>query len=225
MPIPEKTCPINRSFMRDEVYDTLLKWIMEGVLSPGEKLLDKELAQRLGVSRTPVREALKRLEDKNLIKASANRWTKVAEIDMDETELIYPIIFTLEAFAMSLAMPHIGSDDIKNMENANKELALAIKSGDPVKASSADALFHEIFILKSGNKYLIDILRDLKIKHRRLEVIYFGGCVCALDSAYEHDKILEAVKNKDINLAGKLIKLNWTNSLKRQKEQIKKKTG
>ncbi len=225
MPIPKKTCPINRSFMRDEVYNTLLKWIMEGVLRPGEKLLDKELAKRLGVSRTPVREALKRLEDKNLIEASANRWTKVAEINMDETELIYPIIFTLEPLAISLAMPTMASDDIKNMENANRELALAIKSSDPVKASSADTAFHEIFILKSGNKYLIDILRDLKIKHRRLEVIYFGGCACALDSVYEHEKIIEAIKIRDEKLAGELIKLNWINSLKRQKEQIKKKAG
>ena len=55
MPIPAKTQPINRSFMREEVYNTLLSWIMEGKLHPGEKLLDKELAENMGVSRTPVR--------------------------------------------------------------------------------------------------------------------------------------------------------------------------
>ena len=61
MPIPEKTNQLNRASMRDKVYHTLLEWITEGVLQPGEKLLDKELAESLGVSRTPVREALGRL--------------------------------------------------------------------------------------------------------------------------------------------------------------------
>jgi len=66
MPIPAKAKPINRLFMREEVYSTLLSWIMQGELRPGEKILDKELAEKMGVSRTPVREALRRLEDKEL---------------------------------------------------------------------------------------------------------------------------------------------------------------
>jgi len=67
MPIPQGTKIINRSTLREEVYETILHWIMEGELRPGEKLLDSELAERLGISRTPVREALRRLEDKGLV--------------------------------------------------------------------------------------------------------------------------------------------------------------
>ena len=96
MPIPEKIRPISRSSMREEVYRTLLMWIMEGELRPGEKLLDKELAEKMGVSRTPVREALRRLEDKNLVESSANRWTRVTDISVEEPAMIYPIIWTLE---------------------------------------------------------------------------------------------------------------------------------
>jgi DNA-binding GntR family transcriptional regulator len=70
MPIPKRIKPISRFTMREEVYSTLLMWIMEGELRPGEKLLDKELAEKMGVSRTPVREALRRLEDKGLVVSS-----------------------------------------------------------------------------------------------------------------------------------------------------------
>ena len=64
MPIPQKVMPINRPTIREEVYNTLLNWITEGKLAPGEKLLDKDVAANLGVSRTPVREAFRRLEDR-----------------------------------------------------------------------------------------------------------------------------------------------------------------
>ncbi len=217
MPIPLKTKQLSRSFMRDEVYSTLLQWIMEGILRPGEKLSDKDLAENLGVSRTPVREALKRLEDKALIEASANRWIRVAKISIDEAELIYPIIWTMEALAVSMAMPHITDQDLKRMHQANADLAKAIKACDAVKASQADARFHEMYIKKSGNHYLIDIIQDLKVKHRRLEVIYFEGCVCASDSVDEHNKILAALelKNVDRTVAG--IRTNWISSLDRQR--------
>ena len=99
MPIPYDAKQLNRSLMRDEVYSTLLQWIMEGELRPGEKLLDTELAENLGVSRTPVREALRRLEDKALVEAAANRWTRVTKITVDAAELIYPIIWSLEPLA------------------------------------------------------------------------------------------------------------------------------
>jgi len=225
MPIPSKTHQLSRSFMRDEVYSTLLKWIMEGVLRPGEKLLDKELAENLGVSRTPVREALKRLEDKALIEASANRWTRVAQITMDEAELIYPIIWTLEALAVSLAMPHLTEQDFARMAQANADLTAAINARDPVKASKADARFHDVIIQKSKNHHLIDILQDLKIKHRRLEVLYFEGCACASDSVAEHDQIIDALKSGDIDRAEELIRLNWITSLERQRTDSRPTSG
>ncbi len=215
MPIPEKTNQLNRASMRDKVYHTLLEWITEGVLQPGEKLLDKELAESLGVSRTPVREALGRLEEKALVEASANRWTRVAEISMDEADLIYPIIWTLETLAASTAMAHLTAKDFKSMQTANADLAGAIARGDAVKASEADAAFHDVYIHKTRNHYLMDILYDLKIKHRRLEVFYFGGCACAEASVAEHRQIMAALETQDLENAVDLIRANWQTSLER----------
>ncbi|WP_022667480.1 GntR family transcriptional regulator [Desulfospira joergensenii] len=80
MPLPANNNPIERPSIREEVYKKLLTWIMEGVLKPGEKIVDKELALHMGVSRTPVREAIRRLEDQDLVESAANRWTRISKI-------------------------------------------------------------------------------------------------------------------------------------------------
>jgi len=201
--------------MREEVYNTLLKWIMEGVLRPGEKILDKDLAERLGVSRTPVREALRRLEDKELIESAANRWTRVARISLKEPEKFYPIIWTLEELAIAESIALLDEEDFRQMEAINRSLQKATRNNDPVTASWADVEFHQIYIAKSANDHLISILRDLKIKFRRIEVCYFGGAHSADESFQEHNKILEALKDRDLAGAQHLIRTNWQNSLKR----------
>jgi DNA-binding GntR family transcriptional regulator len=203
--------------MRDEVYETLLGWIMKGDLLPGEKLLDKELAESLGVSRTPVREALRRLEDKGHIEASASRWTRVANISISEAEMIYPIIGALEELAVSLAMPRLTDKDFVEMEQANADLKAAIQERDPDKSSGADARFHNVIIKKSENHHLANILKDLKLKHRRLELIYFNGCICALDSVNEHHQIITALKVSDCDRAAKLVQLNWMKTVEKLK--------
>lgn len=215
MPIPVKPQPINRSFMREEVYNTLLTWIMEGELRPGEKLVDKDLAETMGVSRTPVREALRRLEDKDLVESSANRWTRVTHVSKKEPELIYPIIWNLEDLALTTAVERLAENDFKAMETANQELSEALAGQDPVQASLADIRFHDVFIERSGNYHLINILRDLKIKYRRVEVTYFEGYACARYSLDEHYRILDALRVRDLDLARSLVRANWQSSLAR----------
>ncbi len=203
--------------MRDEVYDKLLTWIMDGVLRPGEKLLDRKLAEHMGVSRTPVREALRRLEDKGLVESSANRWTRVSEISVKEPEMIYPIIWTLNGLAASLAIGVLTDEDFKKMSRANKDLELALEKDDPVAASTADAAFHDVYIQRSQNAYLINILQDLKIRFRRFEINYFEGSPYARNSLQDHETIIATLKTGDIARAIETIHLNWQNSLERLK--------
>lgn len=225
MPVPENSKQISRFSMREEVYNTLLKWVMEGVLLPGEKILDKDLASRLGVSRTPVREALRRLEDKELIVSSANRWTKVADVSLEEPERIYPIIWTLEELALSLVFPDITNADIKQMGTINKMMKKAVEDKDPVKASWADVEFHRVYIEKTKNYHLVSILDDLKVKYRRVEITYFSGSDYATDSLSEHDRILEALEEKNLNKALEQVRLNWQNSMKRIRAIGEKRKG
>jgi DNA-binding GntR family transcriptional regulator len=215
MPLPIKNNRINRPSMRDEVYNSLLNWIMEGVLSPGEKIVDKELAEHLGVSRTPVREALRRLEDKDLVESSANRWTRVTKISPQEPELIYPIIWTLEQLAVSEAAENIRKEDLKKMTHANNKLAAAIETGNPIAASKADADFHDVIIERSLNPHLIKILKDLKIRYRRLEVNFFKGSSFDDSSLKEHETLISSIKIGDIKCASQTIYTNWKKSLER----------
>ena len=215
MPIPADSKPINQLSMREQVYSTLLNWITEGELRPGEKVLDKELAEKMGVSRTPVREALRRLEDKALVESSANRWTRVAEVSIEEPEKIYPIIWALEELAVAQALNNLTEADFQKMEAANQALGKALADNDPVRASLADAQFHDVYIERSNNCHLVNILQDLKIKSRRIEVTYFEGCICAQNSQEEHCRILEMLRAGDLDQVQLLIRSNWQNSLKR----------
>ena len=215
MPIPKRAIPINHSTMREEVYNKILKWITEGELHPEEKLLDKEVAENLGVSRTPVREAFRRLEDKGLLETAAGCWTRVSPMSLNEADRIYPIICKLEELVISLSINKLTDTDFNQLDEANKTLASAIKLNQPVKASKADYRFHEILIKKSNNPYLIDILKDLKIKFRRLEVYYFKGCISASDSVHEHEQVVCALRERNSESAQELIRLNWENSMKR----------
>ncbi len=217
MPVPINSNPINHFSMREEVFNTLLTWIMEGELRPGEKILDKELAENMGVSRTPVREALRRLEDKGLVESSANRWTRVAQVSVKEPEMIYPIIWNLEELAVAQAMKHFIKSDFKKMQDANTALGQALEQENPVKAYRADAMFHDVYIQRSQNPHLINILQDLKIKSRRVEVTYFEGYTIARQSMDEHSHILDAMRTKNLDLVQSLIRSNWQNSLKRLK--------
>jgi len=225
MPLPAKEIQIARLPMREEVYNKLLDWIMEGFLRPGEKIVDKEIAEHMGVSRTPVREALRRLEDRGLVESAANRWTRVSKIPSKEPEMVYPIIGALEKLAVSIAVSTMTEEDFIKMEQANNELKAALAGNDPAAASKADAQFHSIILERSQNHYLIDIVEDLKIKYRRLELNYFEGLSIAESSIEEHKALISALRTGDTVLAEKIIHSNWKRGLERLRKNGENKEG
>src|SRR5437588_2492109 len=161
MPIPEQVQKFKRPLAREEVYTALQTWIVEGVYQPGEIIRDQDLADALGVSRTPVREALQRLQDEGFVETATNRWTRVATLDLDEVQHLYPIIWTLEMLAISLAQDRLISNDLVSMREANAHLHEALRNKDAIAASKADYDFHQIFISKSANPDLMRILHEV----------------------------------------------------------------
>ena len=214
MPIPQ-TQILNRTFIRNEVYESLRQWIVCGDLEPGEKLKDKELAAQLGVSRTPVREALRKLEDEGLVETAANRWTKVAPIALKDAECIYPIIQKLEELALTLAFAKISAQHIQHMQNANNRLEAALKSNDSQAAMQADEKFHRVLIDAADNSELRNILEQLKTKYQRIEVAYFSDADLLLASFEEHQMLIEALKEKNLEAANKALASNWQASIER----------
>ena len=222
MPIPEQVQKFKRPLAREEVYTTLQTWIVEGVYQPGETIRDQDLADALGVSRTPVREALQRLQDEGFVETATNRWTRVATLDLDEVRHLYPIIWSLELLAISLAQHRLTSHDLEHMREANARLHEALTTKDAVAASKADYAFHQIFIDQSANPDLIRILNEVKIRLRWLEVAYFRELVVAIQSIREHEAILDALEKGSYEQAAQAIKTNWEKSLKRVLNSTKK---
>jgi DNA-binding GntR family transcriptional regulator len=215
MPIPEQVQKFKRPLAREEVYTTLQTWIVEGVYQPGEIIRDQDLADALGVSRTPVREALQRLQDEGFVETATNRWTRVATLDLDEVRHLYPIIWTLEMLVISLAQNRLLSNDLERMHEANTRLREALTNKDAIAASKADYEFHQVFISQSSNPDLMRMLHEIKIRLRWLEVVYFRELIVAIQSLKEHEAILDALEKGLYEQAAQAIKTNWEESLKR----------
>jgi DNA-binding GntR family transcriptional regulator len=207
--------PIKRTLMRDEVYELLLKWVVELRLEPGAKLRDGELADQLGVSRTPVREAIRRLEDQGFVETSAASWTRVARIDTNQARQLYPIIKTLEELALENVFDTIDESTLHRMATINDELRQAVSVANFLQASEADFRFHDAFINRCENHELKKLLSALKLKIRRIENAFFRDSSRAADSAGEHAKLVEALRKRNRSTAKSALARNWDESLKR----------
>lgn len=206
---------IQRTFVRQEAYLKLRNWILDGTLSPGMQLRDKELAEQLGVSRTPIREALLRLEDEGLVKTKPNRSTLVSTVDFHDAFHLYSIVWTLERLALSQAFGSITDDHIQAMIEANERFLQKMKMRDRLSALDADNDFHSVYVKLSQNTELEKIISEIKHKLKRLDLYYFEKIKNASLSYEEHGQIIDALKQKDLSLAISAVENNWKSSFSR----------
>jgi len=210
MPLPETAETLRKPLLSERVYERLRGWIVNGDLAPGEVLRDGELAEKLGVSRTPVREAIRRLVDNGLLEASANRWTRVAEIKPEDVDHLLPIIRSLEVLALDLAMPRMLPDGVREMERANRRLEQALAAGDHVAAAEANRAFHNAFLSRAGNPELEQVLLNVTLKFRRTGVFYFRAVeLTPSESVAEHEELIEAIRARKPARYRALLERHW----------------
>ncbi len=215
MPIPPTAPKRARSLARDEVYAQLSTWIIDGTLQPEEALRDQDIAEQLGVSRTPVREALRRLEDEGFVETALNRWTRVAPLRAAQAAELYPVVESLEVLALRLAAPTLTSADLERLQALNGQLRQGLRAGDAQQAVEADTAFHDVWITKSGNTELQQTLSGLKRKLRRIEQAYFNAAASGQASVDEHEAICHALQEGQVDLAVWALQHNWQGSLNR----------
>jgi DNA-binding GntR family transcriptional regulator len=225
MPTPDSPIKLEKSLMRDDVYSRLRDWIVTGTLEPEEKLRDADLAGQLGISRTPVREALRRLEDEGLIETKQNAWTRVAPVTHELAARIYPILQVLEPLALERALPRMTRADIKTMRRLNGLVRQALKRGDAKAAALNDTALHEAltglstFEGQNANPELSNIIATLKTNHIRLEITYWRGGPAALESVLEHERIIQALEqtlnSHDSAPARLAFEAHWQTALER----------
>ena len=199
---------IERPVLRDQIYESLKKAIITLELEPGQRILDKDLAAEFGVSRTPVREALKRLEEEGLIESLPGSQTRITEIHLEEARNAFTVVAALHALAARLAVPLISDEDIKLMATRNSQLRLALENKDALGAVEADDQFHLVLIKASGNQEIEYALERILPKVRRLEFSKFNS-VDGLASLEQHQSIIAACKGKNSILASLLVEENW----------------
>ena len=200
--------PIKRASLRTHVYEHLLRAIITGDLAPGSRVRDQDLAEQLGVSRTPVREALQRLEDEGLVETRRGSLTRIVPLDTQTARDEFPVVAALHALATRIATSCMTEDDLAALRKANRELAAALATGDVIEAIAADNRFHQRFIDVAGNSEIVTTLDRLTPKIRRLEIAQFGS-LAGRRSVQQHEAIIAATSQHDTTLAANLVEENW----------------
>jgi DNA-binding GntR family transcriptional regulator len=209
MPVPNDVIRIDRRPARDVVLEHLTAWIEGGDLGPGELIKDGDLAERLGVSRTPVREALQILEQRGLVEMRPGRLTRVTDTAPQEVARVYAPLSALQALAAELGTPNAGPEDIDEMRRQNAKLLAAVKAKNPEAARDADREFHGVLVRLAANPYLTKALEPLLSHIRRLEALYFGDQKPGRESHDEHEQIIAAVAANDAVAASQMTRRNF----------------
>jgi DNA-binding GntR family transcriptional regulator len=208
MPVPEALEVPARMLLRDEAYARIRDAILDGTLEPGEQLRDAELAGWLGLSRTPIREALARLEEHGLVESEPNRFTRVAPLDRRDAQDAFEVVAALHALAAKLAVDRVGEDELIAMRSANSEFADAFDRGDVERALAADDRFHAVLVHASANREIARSLERLTPRVRRLERARFGS-LAGRRSVGQHARIVELCAAGNADAAAEAVRDNW----------------
>lgn len=202
--------------LRDVVFNTLRQAILKGELKPGERLMEIQLAQRLGVSRTPVREAIRKLELEGLVLMIPRKGAEVAEITVKDLEDVLEVRTALEELAVKDACENITEEQLEKLRKANGAFRKALEGADLLTCGKADMDFHEIIYDATNNRRLMQILNNLREQMYRYRMEYLKDRNMYQVLIAEHEAICEALSFHDREKAGMAIRIHIEN----QKESI-----
>lgn len=180
--------------LRDVVFNTLRQAILRGELKPGERLLEVQLAHKLGVSRTPLREAIRKLELEGLVVMIPRRGAVVAEITEKNLRDVLEVRSALEELAVSLACDKITKDQIGELKKAAIDFSITLQGGDVTETAQADVRFHDIIYEATDNRRLIQLLNNLREQMYRYRVEYLKDVAVHPKLLAEHEEIIERIE-------------------------------
>ncbi|MEE1516814.1 MAG: GntR family transcriptional regulator [Lachnospiraceae bacterium] len=207
--------------LRDVVFNTLRNAILTGELSPGERLMEIKLADKLGVSRTPIREAIRKLELEGLVVNTPRKGAEVANISAEDLRDVLEVRRSLEVLAISLACEKMTDETLALLYENIDAFKHSIDAEATSDIASVDVTFHDIIYKATGNNRLIQILNNISEQMYRYRFEYIKNKESWNRLVEEHMNIYEAIKNRDKDLAVKSILLHIDN----QERDIRKKMG
>lgn len=198
--------------LRDEVFNTLRERILKGVYKPGERLMEIHLADQLGVSRTPIREAIRMLELEGLVKMVPRKGAQVAKISKEDLQDVLEVRKALDTLSVKLACERITEDEIKLLNNAEREFEKALASKDVREIAEADVAFHDVIHSATKNGRLKSMISNLAERIYRYRFEYIkqqsdGGKTLML----EHREIMRCIESRDVESAVKATEIHIDN--------------
>jgi DNA-binding GntR family transcriptional regulator len=202
--------PVSRRLLSEEVFHRLRDSIVRGDLAPGEKVKDSELAERLGLSRTPVREALARLVDSGLVEAKPGVYTRITTLNRRDVEKTLAVLRSLDQLAVETAVPLMTEQDLERMRAANRDFERAVAANDTSGALQADDRFHAVAIAAADNPALSRIIEQLHPLIHRILFRKFSTLLGGRNTIEHHDELIAVCATGDGRAAAGLSGQHWS---------------
>ncbi len=206
--------------LREVVYLTLRKAILKEKLKPGDRLMENTIANKIGVSRTPVREAIRMLQQDGLVEMIPRKGAHVANISTQDLTDVLELRKSLERLALAKACVNITAEQIKELKIAEYFFEKVLAERDYTKIAEADEKFHDVIMGASGNAKLVEILGELReqMYRYRLEYLKQEGMLDIITN--EHNAIIKAVSKGDVKAAIEALNLHIDNQYKAIKKML-----
>jgi DNA-binding GntR family transcriptional regulator len=202
--------------LRDVVFQTLRQAILKGELEPGERLMEIHLAQKLGVSRTPVREAIRKLELEGLVLMIPRRGAVVADITVSDLEDVLEVRLALEELAVRQACRNYTPEQMKRLKSTSMGFKHSLYGEDVIACAQADEEFHAVVYEMTGNRKLVQILNNLREQMYRYRTEYLKDKHTHAELVSEHEELVQALEQRDEKRAMEIMEVH----VERQKEYM-----
>ena len=194
--------------LRDTAYEAIRDAIVRGDIAPGSSVRNAELAERLGLSRAPVRDALARLSDEGLVETKPQSYTRVTPVVLREARDAAGVVRAMHELAARTAVPLLAGEDVVAMRRANGRFAAATRAGDIDAALRADDELHGVLVRVCGNRALAATIERYTPLIRRLERRQFSRAR-ARRSVERHDQLIAACAAGDVEEATRVTAQIW----------------
>ena len=191
--------------LRDVVFNTLREAILNGEIEPGERLMEIKLSETLGVSRTPIREAIRMLQIEGLVNMTPRKGTVVADISKEDLKSVLEVRRALEELAVTLACKNMVEADIAELKSNLTAFTNAVEKEIPSDIAKIDEAFHDIIYKSTKNERLIQLLYNLREQMFRYRLEYIKDYDTRQTVIKDHEKLIYFIENKDIDSAKQTI--------------------
>ncbi len=212
--------PIVRASLHDELVTRLRDMIVEGELAPGTRLPERALCERFGVSRPPLREALKVLASEGLLELSPNRGATVAKITSGDLDELFPVMGALEALAGELACARITDEQIAEIRALHYQMVLHYTRKELPQYFRLNQRIHELIMESAGNATLTHMYRGLSGRIRRARYVANMSKARWTQAVQEHEAILDALSARDGARLARILNEHLQNKCETVKESF-----